>query len=520
MCLLLCKAYTKNRIFKHMNQIKKHLYAIVVYISFACFTSSCKHEPPVATNPPVDPAKTQYPLEVAKILATKCATAGCHNEASYKGAAGLRMDDWQYLFDGGVNGAVAVPYSPENSSLMYFLNPGAGVYDNISVQPTMPYNQAPLSKDEYNIIKNWLANGAPDKNGNIPFASNADTRQKAYLTQQGCDLVAVIDAEKKVVMRYIKAGNAEGKIESPHFVQVDKKGEYAYVCFVDGSYVQKIDTRTDKIVGEVSLAAFGGGTNFNILQLSDDGKKLVTSQLTGSGAVVTINTANMTIASSLATLKYPHGIAPNKTFDTFYVTGQYGNTVYKVVAGASVQNISIDNKPSSTISTPTSPDPHEIIMSPDYSKYFLTCEKTYEVRVMDRLGDSLLKVIPVGIKPQEVAISNVQPYLFVTCMDDISQVSALFKGSVYVINYNTLELVKRIDGTFYQPHGVTVDDRNGKFYVVSRNISSDGPTPHHTSNCGGRNGYYQVYDINTLAPASNRCEVTPDPYSINMRFKN
>ena len=483
--------------------------------------TSCRHDPPKPTDTEPDPAKTQYPLEVANILVKKCATAGCHNESSYTGAGSLRLDDWQYLFDGSANGAVAIAYSPENSSLLYFLNPSPGEYDNISVEPTMPYNESPLSKDDYNIIKNWIANGAPDKNGNIPFGSNPDTRQKAYMTQQGCDLVGVIDAEKMVTMRYIKVGSVQNKIESPHFIAVDNQGAYAYICLTAGSVIQKIDTKTDKVVGEVSIANYKGGFNFNVLHLSQDGKKLLASQLDGTGAIVMINTETMTIMSSLATLDNPHGIAANPTFDTFYITGQYGNTIYKVVQGASVQKISMDGKPSVTKSTPgVTPDAHEIIMAPDYSKYFLTCENTYEIRVMDRLGDSLLKAIPVGKKPQEMAVSKSKPYLFVSCMEDVSQVSALFKGSIYIINYNTLDVVKRIDGEFYQPHGMAVDDKNGKVYIASRNSNANGPAPHHTSDCGGRNGYYQVFDLNTLTPANNRrYEVTPDPYSIGMRFK-
>ena len=80
--------------------------------------------------------------------------------------------------------------------------------------------------------------------------------------------------------------------------------------------------------------------------------------------------------------------------------------------------------------------------------------------------------------------------------------------------------MKRIDGTFYQPHAIGVDDKNGFVYFVSRNTNPNGPAPHHTSDCGGRNGYYQVYDLNTLEPINKRrYEVTPDPYSIDARFK-
>lgn len=492
-----------------------------IYITFCLcviFTAnSCKHDPPTITPPPKE---TQYPDKIAKILVDKCATAGCHNETSYTGAGSLRLDDWEYLFDGSSNGAVAIPYSPENSSLLYFLNPAENEYDKLSIQPTMPYNESPLSKDEYNIIKDWITNGAPDKNGNIPFGSNPDTRQKIYITQQGCDLVGVIDAEKNVTMRYIRVGTSATTPESPHYIAVDPNGVYAYICLTNGSVIQKIDTRTDKIVGSVDLSGYSGGLDFNIVHVSPDGKKLLASQRTGSGVLTMINTETMQIETTLASLGFPHGIATNPTFDTFYITGQNGNTVFKVVEKSSVKKISIDGNPPVSQIFAGSPDPHEIMMTPDYSKYFLTCEKTFEVRVMDRLGDSLLKVITVGKKPQEMAISKTKPYLFVSCMEDDSKVSSLFKGSIYVINYNTLDIVKRIDGEFYQPHGLAVDERNGTVYIASRNTNVNGPAPHHSSDCGGRNGYYQVYDLNTLEPVNGRrYEITPDPYSVSVRFK-
>ena len=500
-----------------MNLLKK--YAFAAFIGGSLFSASCKHEP-TGIHPTIDPSKTQYPLEVANIIINKCATAGCHNEASHTAAGGLRLDDWEYMFDGGSNGAVTVAYSPENSSILYFLNPSKGEYDRISVEPTMPYNESPLSKSEYDVIKKWIEDGAPDKNGNIPFGSNAATRQKMYMTQQGCDLVAVVDAEKKVVMRYIKVGANPASPEAPHFVKVDSKGEYAYVCFTAGKVIQKIDTRTDKVVGEVSLAnGESDGYNYNIVQVSEDGTKLIASQLVANGSISIIDAVNMKWINNPVKLTEPHGIAATKNFDTFFITGQKGNCVFKVV-GTAITMLSLDGNPPDTKTGNATPDPHEIMMAPDYSKYFLTCEKTNDVRVMDRFGDTLLKVIPTGIKPQEMAISKIRPYLFVSCMEDVSQVSTLFRGSILVINYNTLEVVKRIDGTFYQPHAIGVDDKNGFVYFVSRNSNPNGPAPHHTSDCGGRNGYYQVYDLNTLEPINKRrYEVTPDPYSIDARFK-
>src|SRR5690606_30121965 len=116
-----------------------------------------------------------------------------------------------------------------------------------------------------------------------------------------------------------------------------------------------------------------------------------------------------------------------------------------------------------------------------------------------------------------IAMSKSKPYALITCMEDNSS-NPGFRGSVYVIDYNTFETTK-IDGPFFQPHGIAVDDRNGTFYVASRNATQDGPAPHHSSSCAGRNGYYNVYDLNTLKRLPKRYEVTVEPYSADVRFK-
>jgi len=486
------------------------MYRLSAAVVLFCLVvlAACKHE----AQPPATPADGNYPPAIAKIVLTRCATAGCHNAASYQGAGGLRLDSWENLFNGGSNGAAIVPYSIDNSPLLYFINTDASL--GPVAQPTMPYNGGTLSKDDYMTIRNWIAAGAPDKNGNIPFASNPDTRQKTYLTQQGCDLLAVIDNEKKVVMRYIPIGTSPG-IEAPHCVRVSEDGMNAYVSFLGGLYVQKIDTRTDKIVDSFYV----GTGSWNVFNLSPDGTKMMISNWLANGNMLYLNTNPLSLITSIGSINdfyYPHGVAANAAYDTFFVTAQYGNFVHKFsLNGGSIDKISIDGDP---VTTNHVRDPHEIIMSPDHSKYFLTCEASNEVRVMDAYADTLIKAIPVGIFPQEMAVSRTKPYVLVTCMED-SSAYAGFKGSVYVINYNTLEST-RIDGKFYQPHGIAIDDKNGTFFVASRNVNPNGPAPHHSSSCSGRNGWYNIYNLNTLQPAdSRRFEVTVEPYSADTRFK-
>jgi YVTN family beta-propeller protein len=477
--------------------------AHIISFLFACAAlSSCTRSATVY--------KGEYPDDVAAIINNKCATAGCHNEKSFANAANLRLDRWEHLWKGSGTGAVIVPYSIKNSSLLYFIN--ADTNEGPILQPRMPLNMGALSPAEYATIRAWVAAGAPDKTGVVPFADHTDTRQKIYVTQQGCDLIAVIDAVSKLTMRYIDIGMELG-IETPHCVRFSPDGRYAYVSFTGGQYLQKIDAATDRIVGNIFL----GDGSWNLFQVSQKGDRILITDF-DKGKIKLLDLDAMSVLVTYEDFTFPHGVASTPNFDTFFVTAQYGNTVYRLTAKGGVRRFSIDDEESHFRNDTR--NPHEIMMSPDGSKYFLSCQGSNEVRVMDSKTNKLLKAIPVGTFPQELALSNTKPYLFVTCEEEATAEFPKFLGAVYVIDYNTLEVVKRIPGPFYQIHGVTVDDHNGLVYIVSRNISATGPAPHHTSQCGGRNGYYNVYDLNTLQPADSRSfESVTDPYSADVRFK-
>ena len=68
----------------------------------------------------------------------------------------------------------------------------------------------------------------------------------------------------------------------------------------------------------------------------------------------------------------------------------------------------------------------------------------------------------------------------------------------------------------YQPHGIGLDEVYGFVIVSSRNIVSNGPTPHHTGICG-RNGFVNDFDINTMQLLDRNTEVASDPYSVTIR---
>lgn len=505
---------------------------ITILISCAaiCLSTllSCQHKPYPVPSPAEIDSFGNYPPEVGRIIVKKCAD-GCHEPASAADNASLSLDTWEHMFNGANNGAVVIPYSPEFSSLMYFINTdssrGSVVAPTMPYNKNPPYNRPPLTDDEYNTIKDWIAKGAPDKDGNIPFASSPATRQKIYMTMQGCNLVGVIDAEKKVIMRYINVKGTVGDY-SPHTVRISPDGQYAYVCFsADGQTLVKINTNTDEIEARLPLnfTPAGAGYSWNAFHISPTGDSIAVTNLSSgpAGKIMMVDTKSPQYSYPLAEeLQNPHGITSNRSFDTFYVTSQYSNAIYRIWAGGK-EAFSIDGNPVkfSLDSSQPAPNPHEILLSPDGSKLFITCQGTDEVRVLDAHTLTLIKTIHVGKHPQEMSISRKMPYLFVSCMYDQNYNGNKFSGSVYIIDYETMNKVGVMEGRFSQPHGVGIDDINNVIYVGNRNVNPGGPAPHHTSNCGGRNGYYQTFDLFTLEPIGIKNEITPDPYGCDVRFK-
>lgn len=493
-------------------QIIKYIrLSSLMLVLLLCFFTTCKTDKGT-------PDFGSYPTEIGKLLTTKCATPGCHNNRSKFGAAGLSLETWNILFYGENSGASVIPFRPDFSTLYAAVNtfPDLG----LMLAPTMPYNKPPLSRDEVILLRDWILQGAPDKDGFVKFSDNA-LRRKFYVTNQGCDVVTVVDQETTMPMRYIYVGKNLAP-ELPHMIKVSPDRQYWYVIFISGGYIQRYRTSDDSFDGEVAI----GSGNWNSITISSDSKNAYIVDWSSTGKIVHVNLTTMTLTatwSGAGLFDWPHGAAINKTNDTLYVTGQTGNYIYKIPVAdpASTIQVSLQQQPYVPPITSSSLDIHQIIFSPDYSKYFVTCQKTNEVRVVKTSNDSVLSVISVGLYPQELSISKGTNYLFVSCPEDTISFPGS-RGSIAVIDHATNTLVTKIFAGF-QSHGLVVDDAKNLVYVANRNTSTKGPAPHHSSSCGGRNGNLTIIDMVTLQLVKNnngsdkRIELSVDPYSIDLR---
>ena len=120
----------------------------------------------------------------------------------------------------------------------------------------------------------------------------------------------------------------------------------------------------------------------------------------------------------------------------------------------------------------------------------------------------------------EISVSATHNYLFVTCEEDTLSFPGK-RGSIAVIDISSNSLIATIYSG-HQPHGLAVDDAKNVVYIANRNKTSGGPAPHHSSICGGNNGYVTFIDMSTLTllksgNADKKIELSVDPYSSAVR---
>lgn len=454
-----------------------------------------------------------FPPEISRIIANRCATAGCHNSISFEAASGLNLSSWDALFQGGKSGAAVIPFQSKFSTLFTFCNTFADL-GNTNV-PTMPLNGSPLARSEVETLKNWIDRGAPNLNGNIRF-EQPPNRRKLYVVNQGCDVVTVIDAATRLPMRYIEVGANPSVIESPHSVKVSEDGQHWYVIFLANSIIQKFRCSDDALVGQANLFMPGQPANtinkdWNTFVITKDSKKAFCVSYNANGQVAVVDLENMRCIRVQGGFTVPHGICLNATEDKLYITRQIGNFIYASdTAFANPVILSLEN---GVAPNPTPKlDPHEIVLAPNQQDLLITCQKSNELRVFSIPQNSVTQVVNVAIFPQEMQIY--QNKVYISFPYDSATVAGAH-GLIQRVDLATYAIETTRAG--FQPHGFAIDPATNILYVASRNLLTQGPAPHHTSVCGGRNGFLSFINLITFTEQRRRVELSVDPYYVFLR---
>ncbi len=480
---------------------------IFLIVAFVAFYYACSKDQTVQTD-------SGYPPEIAGIILPNCATTGCHTDEDKIAAAGLSLETWDDLFAGANNGAAIIPFRVDQSLLAFYIN----IYEELGLMlsPTMPQNEPALNRSEIETMMNWINSGAPNDKSEIPFCCD-DNRSKYYVVNRGCDMITVFDQQTDLAMRCIDVGQYPDFPEAPYAIEISHDGNFWYMIFIDGDVIQKYSTATDSLIDQ----RFIGVGNWSDLIISPDGTKAFIVNWTQVGQLVYFDLENMEVLevfNSPGMFVSPHGIIASEDFTTLYMTSETGNYFY-IINVTDPFDPQITKKrldPLIPAVNDLTMRPQQIIFSPDFSKYYISCSESNEIRVFHSSNDSLIAVIPTGIHPTMMSISETYPYLFVACDQTVCSLPKC-KGSVEVINYETDQHIKTIQGELFEPHGIAVNDVSGKVYITNRNISVDGPAPHHQSLCEGKNGFVSAFDLNTLEMIDFDPEVSVDPFQILIR---
>lgn len=212
-------------------------------------------------------------------------------------------------------------------------------------------------------------------------------------------------------------------------------------------------------------------------------------------------------------LRYPLGITINKGDNKLYITAKEGNYIYSLNISNPLLPIikEISLEPNIPISTNPTLNPYQIILNADESKYYITCTKASELRVLNTSNDSVVEIYSTGSNPTELQLSITNGYLFVSCLG-IPTTNR--KSSIQVFDTKNKQFIADI----YAGHdskGIAFDPLTNKLFVANRNISAGGPSAHHDPVCDGKNGYITAIDVNLLKLIpSYSAEISVDPYFI------
>lgn len=497
----------------------KMLRFLSAFLVCSFFFYSCRHD---KESPISEPAGINgYPLEIGQIFINRCATAGCHNSKSNIAAGRLNLESWDDLFKGGRGNAAVIPYSPDESTVLLFANTYTDL--GVSVPPTMPYGQQPLSREEIMLLRNWISEGAKSDDGKIAFPE-LEVKRKMYVLNSSCDKISVIDAASRLIMRYIDLSPYVSASSFPEMIRIAPGNRFGYTLFNNGLFLQ-FDTESDRVTKSLLL----GNGLWRSFAFDNSGSRAVVADWSGNtdfsgGKFILVDPVKMeTIASSedaSDSIYFPMNVTFNGYNSNFYAACNTGNFLYKFQVTESgfgkISKVILDE--SATVNfQDNGMRPAFIEFINEGEQYAVICKVSGEVRIMNSSDNKILKVLKLGKEPQEIALAAEYSKMFISCMEDDNSFEN-GKGSVYVISTKDFT-VSNVLYSGYQPKALVYDEISGLVYVANRNADTDGgDAPHHYTGCEGKNGYIRYIDAQKPEVLNNiKTEVLVDPYSMALK---
>lgn len=430
-----------------------------------------------------------YSEHIQPIFNQKCMSASCHNSVDQ--AAGLQLTSWDNVIKGSAFGEVFISGSAKHSHLVEHLK-------GIS-KPRMPLGRDPLSEKMINFIARWIDEGAKNDAGQRPYENLS---HKAYVTNQGDDLVSVISTEHNLVTRLIRVGDSP-TLDVPHNLWVDKQNKFWYVSLIAAGEVWKFDVATDTFQGKIKA----GKSPANVVA-SPDGTCIIATDwdvFNDGRKVRVIDAAALTIMKEVEVGIAPHGINFSHDGRFIYITNYLSDSIsilrasdYEAEGDPVLLAPDINPIKSSRL------QPLQVVLTPDDHFAYVSCFNSNDVRVVDIASKSVIDSVKVGRRPFLLEVTPDGQFVYVANQGS---------NDVSVIRVSDNQVVSTIKNpSFANPHGVAFTADGRYAYITNENLSGDFPA-HHPTEGGGNIGNVQVIDTQTRQVIKT-IEVEVDPTGI------
>jgi YVTN family beta-propeller protein len=269
------------------------------------------------------------------------------------------------------------------------------------------------------------------------FIALSPDGSRAYVTNNEGGTVSVMDATSDKVIKDVKVRGW------PEEVVVNPVLDEAYVACNEDDCVYVINTEMNGFGGIINVG--NGPTGVDV---SDDGGWLfVTNMLEGSVSVV--DTATRQERVRIPVGKEPNSVASYRS--RLYVSNQRDGTVSVIDLSTEreVDVIKVGSKP------------WGIAVSPSGKFIYVVNYRGGTVSMIDISNDEVVKSFDVGRLPVDVAVDGSYPE------GDLLYVTISSSGSVTVVDTATGIVLKEAIRVGEFPHGIAIDGKSGKIYVVN-----------------------------------------------------
>jgi YVTN family beta-propeller protein len=442
------------------------------------------------SNPVTPTSNIKFSRDVLPIFLQNCAVHGCH-EYGTQNNDNLELSSWNSIAVRGFRvGAAIIPYNAFWSNLVSHINLDTNL-SLVAKEPRMPKARPPITGEPLppNIIHTiiqWINEGAKSDDGTVAYNNIPN---KAFITNQASDLIAVVNLDNNFVVRLIPVGSRPTMLDVPHHVTVDNQGRYFYPALIVEGTIEKYDAWTYDKLGSLFL----GTSPAEIFLMNDGNKGYVTNWdagVSGFKGVHLVNTQDMSLILSISDARMwaTHGGRVTHDDQYFIAISQQSEyiTIIRTSDNEIEQQIPIDATVPPNGNGTNQFQPYAVAITPDDRYAFISCPKSNDVRVLDLQSRTIIRTISAPEYPLMLEVSPDGRWCYVPNRNS---------NTLTIIDIQSMSVVNIVPDIGVQPHGADFTEDGHYAYVTCESQAAGNSYLHHPLTGSNKPGTTAVIDV-------------------------